>query len=203
MGDISDLEQSETVRIVGNDESFAVDVIDEDGLKKLIVKPILKRETLGNKVTLFALNGGSGDLTINGSGTEFIIPSNATGDLVIKSLVFEALDGGMRMQNFLGKNSALTNGVVVEIKSEDNIFQFSPITKTIDFDSLFASGASRSFEIFTGSGNDSMVARFGESAPFVIKQSGTYTVDDYIKVIINDDLRSVGSLRFLADGSLE
>lgn len=38
MADIDELKQSETVRIVGQDETYAADVIQEGGLNKLIVK---------------------------------------------------------------------------------------------------------------------------------------------------------------------
>ena len=58
MADIDELKQSETVRIVGSDENFAADVIEEDGEFKLLVKSSIVPEIIGNRFTRFAENNG-------------------------------------------------------------------------------------------------------------------------------------------------
>ena len=206
MADLPSNEASSPSRIVGSDELYAVDVFREDGINKLMVKSTIFPQILGDRFTIYAEeNGGSNEMDVNGSNTsvDFIINATALGDLVVSSLVFQAFDGGIKIDKFLGLNSFLSNGVLIEVKSEDVVFRFLPITNTIEFDSLFAFGSGRSFELISASGNDSMVSRFGPELPFLIKTPGTYATDDYIKVIVQDDLRSVARLRFLAEGSVD
>lgn len=205
MADITDEQQSEVIRITGGDEQYVADVINEDGENKLLVKSSIVPEVIGNRFTRFAENGGSRQMAVDGFPVpvEFIINADAAGDLIVSSLVFEAFDSGIKQDNFLGLNSGLSNGVVVEVKSQDTTFQFSPIQYTVEFNSVFATGAGRSYDIVQASGNDSLVSRFGPTSPFIIRKQGTYATDDYIKVIIQDDIDQVESLRFIASGSLK
>jgi len=205
MGDIIDRESSSPIRIVGGDEAFEADVITEGGFKKLYVKATAAPQPVGNLFFLHAKNGSEEQMSVDGSTTEveFIINAEAVNDLIVTSLLFEAFDGGLKIDKFLGQNSPLTNGILIEVKSQDDIFQFLPITNTQEFDSHFSFGSGRSFSLVFASGNDSMVARFGLDTPFIIKKQGTYASDDYIKVIIRDDLESISSLQFLASGGRE
>lgn len=205
MADIQESKRSDVVRITGSDENHVADVIQEDGQRKLLVKTTNVPEPIGN---LFFENAASGlniDMNVNGSGTpvEFLVAAHPTQSRVVNSLVFRALDGGIKLDNFLGQNSPLTNGLLIEVKSEDQVFQFKPIQTTQDFDGLFSFGPGRSFDLIFASGNDSMVARFGTSVPFVLKPVGTYATDDYIRVIIRDNLSAIAQLRFLAVGQLD
>jgi hypothetical protein len=205
MADIADAQQSEVTRITGRDESFVADVVQEDGENKLLVKASNVPQPIGNLFFDYAADGSNVDMNVDGSSTPAIyeILAHPTLDKVIGSLVFEAFDGGIKIDNFLGQNDELTNGITIEVKSEDQIFTFLPIKNTQEFDSLFSFGDGRSFALTFASGNDSMVARFGSSTPFVLKPVGTYTIDDYIKVTINDDIDSISRLRFLAVGQLD
>jgi len=205
MSDINDEQQSEVVRITGGDEQYVAAVIQEDGQNKLLVKSSIVPQVLGNRFTRYAEDVGSNDMNVNGSGTpvDFIVDSDASGDMIISSLIFEAIDGGIQNNKFLGKSAEITTGVVVEVKSQDVVFQFLPIRNTIEFDSLFSHGQGRSFEVIYASGKDSMVSRFGPSTPFLLKQTGTYVTDDYIKVTIQDNLNNVTRFRFLAEGNLD
>lgn len=205
MADIDEQKQSETVRIVGRDESFAADVITEDGENKLLVKSSNVPQPIGNLFFEYAADSSNIDMNVNGSGTtvEYEIQAHPTLDKVISSLVFEAFDGGIKIDNFLGQNSELTNGILIEVKSGDEVFQFRPIKNTQEFDSLFSFGSGRSYELIFASGNDSMVARFGSATPFVLKPVGTYATDDYVKVFIRDNISNINKLRFLAVGQLD
>lgn len=149
--------------------------------------------------------GTSIDMNVNGSLANpevFTIPAQATESLVVQHLNFEIFDGGIKMDNFLGQNSELNNGILIEVKSQDEVFTFKPIVNTQEFDSHFAFGSGRSFELIIASGTDSLVARFGLNTPLVIKPQGTYATDDYIKVFIRDNLNSVDKIQFLAEGSV-
>ena len=204
MPDLLETQQSELVRITGRDEVFAADVIQEDGENKLLVKSTNVPQPIGNLFFDYAENGGSIELAVNGNTpVTFEVSPDATQDKVISSLVFSAFDGGIKIDKFLGNNNELTNGILVEVKSEDQIFQFRPIKSTQDFDSVFSFGSGRSFELIFASGNDSLVARFGSEVPFILKPTGTYATDDYIRVIIRDNLNGISRLRFLAVGQLD
>ena len=206
MADLTAKEASSTTRIVGSDENFAADVIeDKDLFKKLWVKASSVPTPLGNLFFIHATNNGSNELSVNGSGNnvEFTIEAEANNDLVVSSLLFEAFDSGIRIDRFLGQNSELSNGLLVEVKSEDTVFQFLPIKNTQEFDSHFSFGAGRSFSFIVASGNDGLVSRFGPDTPFLIKQQGTYAIDDYIKVIVRDNLNNIERLQFLAQGARE
>jgi len=202
MGDIDEQKQSETVRLVGRDESYAADVITEGGQNKLLVKATSISGVIGNRFTKFAEFGGSKEMNVDGSSTPvvFTIAAEVSDDLIVDSLIFEAFDSGIKIDKFLSLNSALTNGVVVEVKSDDIVFSFEAIRNSTEFDSLFSHGAGRSFSITNASGNDSLVARFGPTGSFAIRQQGTFASDDYIKVTISDDISNVNSFRFLSEG---
>lgn len=83
MADLNEIEQSETVRIVGGDESVAADVVVEGGLKKLIVKSSAElssdlsiiqefdqNQTLDD-VTYYEIYDATGVVTISGFFLEF------------------------------------------------------------------------------------------------------------------------------------
>lgn len=190
--------------IVGHDELHKVDVIlDGDGKRKMLTKSSSVPEPLGNLFFLYALNGGSNELTVDGSTVNqtFVVDNDPAFDLVVNTLAFKAFDGGIKVDKFLGLNNPLASGIVIEIKSEDKVFQFLPINNTMEFDFLFANGPGRSFNLTFASGSDAMVSRFGQESPFLLKKKGTYLIDDYIKVFIKDNLSSVTSLKFLASGA--
>ena len=204
MADLTDKERSSTTRIVGADELFAADVIDEGGNKKLLVKATSIPESLGDLFFLKALDGaGSDAMNIDGSATPvtFELSAQASKDLVTQELRFTAFDNGIKINNFLGLNSALTNGITIEIKSEDIVSMFLAIMTTADFDSHFAFGRSGKFTRENSAGSDYMSATFGPTVPFLIRKQGTFANDDYIRITINDDLTSIQSLDFIAFGT--
>ena len=195
-------------KIIGDDEIAPVTVVNEDDQFKLVVKSTNVPQPLGNLFFLFASNGGSNELSVNGSTTpqEFSIAADANDDLVVNNLLFKVFSASIKTDKFLSQNSPLDNGLLIEVKSENEIFQFLPIKTTTDFNSNFANGTGRSFDLVIGSGGDSLVARFGLANPFIIKKSGTYgnvANDDYIKVIVRDNLLSINEIKFIVSGAKE
>ena len=193
--------------VVLRDETSGLDaqIVLEDGERKLIVKSTSVPQPIGNLFFDHAKNNGSEEMSVNGSGTpiEFTITADATRDIVIESLAFESFANGIKIDKFLSLNSELTNGVTVEVKSQDTVFSFLSIKNTKEFDSHFAYGPGRSYRLNFASGNDAMVSRFGPTLPFVIAKQGTYASDDYIKVTIADNLSQVNKLSFLAFGAYD
>jgi hypothetical protein len=194
--------------VILRDEVTSLDariIKDNDGIDKLQVKSSNVPQPIGNLFFQHALNGGSDDMNVDGSVTPvvFEIPADATRDIVVEALAFESFANGIKIDKFLSINSPLTNGITIEIKSEDTVFSFLSIQNTNEFDSHFSFGPGRSYRLTFASGNDAMVARFAPQSPFVLMKSGSYATDDYIRVSINDDISSINKLSFLAFGAFE
>lgn len=153
-----------------------------------------------------ALNGGSNDMRVMGSlGTPitFTIPASTNTDLFIEDLIFDGQGNGIKFSQFLSKNTVLTNGLYVEIKS-DNVITTFPIIKTTEgFKNKWAalSGTAANFSIDVQAGADEMIAVLAFNNPFIIRVQGTFTTDDYIKVVIRDDITSgIARFNFRAKG---
>lgn len=198
-----DVVQNVPQKLLGRDGNFTADVFEEDGVAKLQVKATSVPDAIGNLFFEHAKNNGSPEMNVNGNGqpVDFVINSDSAADVIVESLAFEAFASNIRVDKFLSINSELSTGIILEIKSNDTTFQFLPITTTQEFDSHFAFGSGRSFQLIFASGSDSMVSRFGPTNPFIIKKTGTFTTDDYIKVTINDNISQISKLNFLAFGS--
>ena len=152
-----------------------------------------------------AKNGGSPNMTVDGSGTpiDFYINASPSTDLFIETLIFNGSANGIKFGQFLAKNSALLNGIQISIKSDNIITTFPIIKATEDFKNKWAalSGSASNFAIDVQSGLDEIVAVLTFTNPFIIRVAGTFSIDDYIKVSIRDDLTSgLASLNFRAKG---
>lgn len=152
-----------------------------------------------------AVNGGSSNLLVNGSVTPvvFLLPTTDTKDIFIQELRFYGQGNGIKFGQFLSKPGAggLTNGVKVEIKSDDSSIILPLYKTTEDFKNKFAFGTAANFRIDIQSGSDGILAVFTFDNPFAVRATGTYVVDDYVKVTIQDNLTSgIAKFEFLAKG---
>ena len=88
-------------------------------------------------------------MTVDGSikPVVFEIPASATTDLFIEDLIFDGQGSGIKFGNFISKNSALTNGLEIEIKSDNVVTTFPMIFTTEDFKNKWAalSGTAANF----------------------------------------------------------
>lgn len=139
---------------------------------------------------------GFDDLRVNGSITPvpFAIYPDLNMDIYIKELRFFGNGNGIKFGQFLS-SSILTNGVLVEIKSDDKQIMFDPIRTTDDFKHEFSFGAGQGFQLHIQAGRDDFLAAFTFDSPFPLRKVGTFAIDDYIKVTIRDNLSS-GLLAF-------
>lgn len=155
-----------------------------------------------------ALYNGAFNMTVNGSlGSPiiFTIPPKANTDVYIDTLIFNGAANGIKYGQFLAKNSLLTNGLLVSIKSDNVVTTFPTIYATEDFKNDFAalSGDGANFRIDIQSGRDEILAILKFPNPFIIRAQNTFGVgnDDYINVSVRDDLRSgLFNLSFKAKG---
>jgi hypothetical protein len=145
---------------------------------------------------------GFDDLRVNGSVTPvpFNISPDTTMDIYIKELRFFGNGNGIKFGQFLS-TSALTNGILVEVKSDDKIITFDPIRTTDDFKHEFSFGTGQGFQLHVQSGRDDFLAAFTFDSPFPLRKIGTFATDDYIRVTIRDNLTSgLLVLQFIAFG---
>jgi len=144
----------------------------------------------------------SDDMRIDGSSTPvtFTIDASADKERFFTSLRFEALGNGIQFTKFLSQNTAITNGVMVKIRSRDSEVTFPDIFTTEDFASVFSRGPS-DFDFFDVSGTDYFRATLTFTAPFQLFKQGTFATDDFISVTIQDDLTSgIAQFRFIGFG---
>lgn len=148
------------------------------------------------RIVEFAENGGSSDLTVNGSGTpvDFIISASPDKERFFTSLRFEALGNGIQFTKFLSQNGSLTNGIEVTIRSNNSEITFPAILATEDFASYWSRGPS-DFDVFDVSGTDYFRATLNFEAPFQLFKQGTFSTDDFIRVRVRDNL-ATGISRF-------
>ena len=202
MADIIESKQSEVVRISGGDEQYEVDVKQgTDGINRLSVDVQQAPPILSDLFNLSFLNTGSPDLNVNGSGTpiQFDIPLS-NDDRVINSISIFGRDNGVSFGKFLALNAALANGILFEIKSNDNIFTSQPIQTTDDLRNRFCISP-RDFVVDFASSEDAFTASFVSPAPIVIRSQNEFTTPDYVRVIIRDNLSAVNYLQANVFGS--
>lgn len=152
-----------------------------------------------------AKNGGSNDMRVNGTlGTpiEFTIPASPNTDLFIEELIFDAQGNGIKFGQFISRNQPLNNGLFVEIKSDNVVTTFPVIKSTEGFKNKWAAlgGDGANFRIDVQAGADEMLAILDFNNPFIIRVAGTFTTDDYIKVVIRDTTTGLSRLNFRAKG---
>ena len=192
MGDIKGKDNSATVKLTGGNEAYEVDVeLKADGTKRLLVDAeVSPRSVAGLFIEEFE-NAGSTDFNVNGSNTpvEFTIPLSNE-DRAINSISLYGRDAGIKFGQFLAINQPLQNGVLIEIKSEDVVYQSSPLIITDDFRNKFSVSPS-DFAIDVFSNEDVFSVAFVSPAPFIIRNQNTFTTPDYVKVIIRDNLNTV------------
>lgn len=145
---------------------------------------------------------GSEDLLVNGSNTpvDFFINASTLKERFFTSLRFEALGNGIQFTKFLSKNTDITNGISVTIRSNDSEITFPSIHTTEDFASIFSRGPS-DFDVYDVSGTDYFRATLNFTAPFQLFKVGTFPTDDFIKVTVQDNISSgIVQFRFIGFG---
>jgi len=158
------------------------------------------------EVTADGTPTGSTDLRVNATlanPQEFFIATVIEKDLFVEMLMFDSQANGIKFGNFLGQNSPLGDPILVEIKSDDTITQFPPIYTTEDFKNVFAalSGTGGNFHLDVQPGADEMVSILKFDNPFIIRATGTFSIDDYVKVTIQDNtLQGISRLKFRVKG---
>ena len=161
-------------------------------------------EVTGRFVEFFEDGGASSNLLVNGSVTPvvFTVPADAVKEKFIESIRFEIAGNGIKFGQFFSKSGAggLTNGVMLTIRSNNSEFTFPILKTTENFLNEFALGGDN-FDLFIQAGSDQCRATLTFAAPFQMFKQGTFGVDDFLKVTIQDNITSgVSSFKALAFG---
>jgi hypothetical protein len=151
-----------------------------------------------------AVDGGSSkDLTVDGSVTpvSFTIDCENDFDQFINGFRMWFQDNGIKFGQFMGINVPLSTGIEIDLRSDDTlrIFLAENIKTTEDFQIHLADPVNL-FKFHVQAGLDMVIAETVFENPFVIRACGTFPTDDYIEVIVQDNLTSVTYGEFLAFG---
>lgn len=159
---------------------------------------------VGDLIIANALNAGSPNLLVNGSVTAvvFTIPADATKDIFIEELRIYGNGNGIKFGQFLSQNSILTNGLLIEIRSDEVITQLPILKSTDDIKHKFSFGQGTGFQLNVQAGRDDFMASFTLTTTFPIRKQGTFVSgDDYVKIYVRDNLSSnIQVLEFLGRG---
>ena len=177
------------------------------GVQTISGTVIVRADDVAVLIEEFAIEGGGGtDLTVDADPTpvEFIIDANPNGgdDKIIEVLKLYGTDTNIKVGegNFLGGNSALANGILIEITKEGVTTEFRTIKTTNDILARMASSPEKS-KIINQSGGDFIEAVFDlvDRNTQLVLESGT---TDQIKVTVRDDISARTNLFFVAEGFL-
>lgn len=153
---------------------------------------------IGSRFQEYFKNGASSNMIVDadaGSGFQtFTVPTSATRDIFIEQVRCFGGGNGIKYEQFMAQNIILTNGLLFEIRSDNQTSSIGPIKVTEDFKNLFASLVA-DFRIDIQSAADQFTAIFRPTVPFPIRIQGAFGSgnDDYLRVLVRDDIDSVGS----------
>lgn len=139
------------------------------------------------------------DMAVNGSGTPVVFEQLklTTEDIFVEELRFFGSGNGIQFSKFLNIAS-LSNGILVEIKSNDDLLTLPVIFDTEDFKNKFALNGE--WDLAIVSGTDQFLATFKLKSPFPIRHVGEFPTDDFVRVTIRDNLAAVATLELLLFG---
>jgi len=141
-------------------------------------------------------NGSSSEMAVNAGGTpqEFEWNPGAE-DVAGEGLAFLIEDATIYFGDKFGGISALSNGVLVEMKVSDVVCTLPVLYRTRD---LFQIAAPGGFDLYAAT-PDSLRAQLG-MANCVFKATGTYATDDYVRVTIRDNLSGLSHMSAMFKG---
>ena len=148
---------------------------------------------------------GNNSLAVNGSGTPrvFFVETLPDFDIFVTELRIHGLANGVKFGKFLNLNSTLTNGILIEIKTDDVLTDLLPIKSTDDLKARFASLGG--FQLDVQAGGDHVLATRNLGVfPFVLRATDTFGVgnDDFLTVTVRDGLAQIDELFFTVRGFL-
>jgi len=145
------------------------------------------------------------DMGVNGSITpvEFRIEASPDTDVFVEELRIFGQGNGIQFKGWLTSNNPLSNGLSIEIQSDNIITQLPLLFTTADIKNKFAlgQGDATGFKLDIASGRDEFLGVFKFANPFIMRVAGTFTNDDHISIVVQDNLSATqAEIEFLAKG---
>lgn len=152
----------------------------------------------------FEDSGSSNDMAVNGSGTpvEFTIDADPTQQKVIQFLTLRAIASNIKFGQFLGLNNSLTNGILVELKAQDDTSSFALMFDTEDLTDLWARTPDASRVSVQSGGDHINATKDLTQSTIILEPQGTFASDDFVKITIQDNLSSLTKFQAIAKGFL-
>lgn len=155
-----------------------------------------------SKVVNAALkNGSSSNMAVNGSVTPQVFvystPNNFSAEVSVLSLLLETNNSVAFGNKFVDNTIAtLTNGLLLEIKSDDVEFTLQNCKRTRDLVELTEGGK---FDIVLGTPNFFRVQLWLPSKLKLCRQ-GTHPTDDFIRATVRDNLSGLQFMEIFLQG---
>lgn len=177
------------------------------GVQRISGTVFIRAQQIDQILEDFASNGAVINLAVNPAGPPDIysIDANPIGgkNKVIEALKLFGSDGNIKTgkNNFMGLNSPLANGILIQIRKNGVTSEFKTLKTTTDFQARMSSSPEKS-NLFQTSGVDYLISVFD----FIDKnfqltlEAGT---DDAIIVTIQDALAQIDELFLSGEGFLE
>jgi hypothetical protein len=137
-------------------------------------------------------NGGSDDLSIDGSSVpvEFVVNADASDDIILYEVRFVMVVNSLSIDGTsFGSISALTNGVLLTVKSNSIETNIANLQINEDFLSLYSPGGTY---LEYAAENDFIVSGmyFGGNTKLYAGSS------DFVKITVRDDLSSAAKFKY-------
>jgi hypothetical protein len=190
------------ISIVDPSTGLGAEVKNEGGVNRLQVSGTIATAAVSDLFLDYAKNGGSEDMAVDGSTTPVVFEITAptsSKDLLIQELRVAGNDNGIKFGQFMGINQELTTGIILTIKSEDQVFTWPAFKSTDDLKHLFTFRGGK-WLLDIQSGRDDLVASTIFDPAIVLKAQGTYATDDYIRFTVNDNLTNIIELEAIGFG---
>ncbi len=138
----------------------------------------------------FEPDGVTKNAAVNGTlGSPITFSFNAIEDFdyIITDIIIIGIDVSIKINNWMGQNSALANGCILTIKHDDELTVPDAFQRTRD---LAAYASLAGFELFSEQGGDMTKADRQYKPLLVLREKGTYGTlpgsDDYVSWKVQD-----------------
>jgi hypothetical protein len=138
-----------------------------------------------------------------GSPIEFRLNPLVGSDFIVNEILILGLDGAIKLNNWIGSNSALTNGCILEVRADSVVTTFPNFYKTLDLAAFSSIGG---FDLLSEQSGD-MVRCIREFQPLLILRAqdtfGTSaSQQDYVTWTVQDSHSGIDEIRVQVRGFL-
>lgn len=147
------------------------------------------------------MNGASDEMSVDGSVTPVVFEfgpddyNDGTKDAEIREFKVQLRDNQYTVDGFMGINTPLTNGVLIEIKSNNSTLSYEPIVDNGDWEFKFTVGAGSEVDLTIDNSGNILTATSRGSIVLARKDYHGVGNDDYIRITIRDDISNLVSMK--------